>query len=85
MFYCLYYYICPLIADFSADGTGEISGEVQKIKYYEDKFQGLFNELIALADWYDADGDGVIENSEKVWTNQTVRRSRRRSTVVRVN
>tara|TARA_R110002096_G_scaffold83_2_gene278 strand:- start:378 stop:950 length:573 start_codon:yes stop_codon:yes gene_type:complete len=85
VFYCLYYYICPLIADFSADGTGEISGEVQKIKYYEDKFQGLFNELIALADWYDADGDGVIENSEKVWTNQTVRRSRRRSTVVRVN
>jgi hypothetical protein len=45
----------------------------------------LFNELIALADWYDADGDGVIEDSEKVWTAQTVRRSRRRSTVVRVN
>jgi hypothetical protein len=85
VFYALYYYICPLIADFSADGTGEISGEVQKITYYENKFQGLFNELIALADWYDADGDGTIENSEKVWTNQTVRRSRRRSTVVRVN
>ncbi len=80
VFYCMYYYLLPLIGDFSQ----EESAEVQKIKYYEDKFQGLFNELIALADWYDADGDGTIENSEKVWTNQTVRRSRRRSTVVRV-
>jgi hypothetical protein len=83
VFYALYYYLLPLIADFSDEDNG--SAEVQKIKYYEDKFQGLFNELIALADWYDADGDGTIENSEKVWTNQTVRRSRRRSTVVRVN
>tara|TARA_R110002020_G_scaffold77940_1_gene196427 strand:- start:1162 stop:1407 length:246 start_codon:yes stop_codon:yes gene_type:complete len=81
----MYYYLLPLIADFSADGTGDESAEVQKMKYYEDKFQGLFNELIALADWYDADNDGTVEDSEKVWTNQTVRRSRRRSTVVRVN
>ena len=81
VFYCLYYYLLPLIGDFAQ----EESAEVQKIKYYEDKFQGLFNELIALADWYDADGDGTVEDSEKVWTNQTVRRSRRRSTVVRVN
>ena len=85
VFYCMYYYLLPLIADFSADGTGDESAEVQKMKYYEDKFQGLFNELIALADWYDADNDGTVEDSEKVWTNQTVRRSRRRSTVVRVN
>ena len=83
VFYCMYYYLLPLVADFS--GEDDQSAEVQKIKYYEDKFQGLFNELIALADWYDADGDGVIEASEKVWTAQTVRRSRRRSTVVRVN
>ena len=83
VFYCMYYYLLPLVADFSDEDNG--SAEVQKIKYYEDKFQGLFNELIALADWYDADGDGTIEASEKVWTNQTVRRSRRRSTVVRVN
>jgi len=81
VFYCCFYYLLPLIADFSTDE----SAEVQKIKYYEDKFQGLFNELIALADFYDADGDGTVEDSEKVWTNQTVRRSRRRSTVVRVN
>ena len=80
VFYCMYYYLLPLVADFSEDDA-----EVQKIKYYEDKFQGLYNELLALADWYDADGDGTIENSEKVWTNQIVRRSRRRSTVVRVN
>jgi hypothetical protein len=81
VFYCCFYFLLPLIADFSSDE----SAEVQKIKYYEDKFQGLFNELIALADFYDADGDGTVEDSEKVWTNQTVRRTRRRSTVVRVN
>mgnify|MGYP003636392433 CR=1 FL=1 len=80
VFYCMYYYLLPLIADFSTEESAELS----KIKYYENKFEGLFNELIALADWYDADGDGVIEDSEKVWTNQTVRRSRRRSTTVRV-
>jgi len=81
VFYCLYYYLLPLIADFSTEESAELS----KIEYYENKFQGLFNELIALADFYDADGDGVIGDSEKVWTAQTVRRSRRRSTVVRVN
>ncbi len=81
VFYCMYYYLLPLVGDFSQ----EDSAEVQKIKYYEDKFQGLFNELIALADWYDADNDGTVEDSEKVWSAQTVRRSRRRSTVVRVN
>jgi len=80
VYYCFYNYLLPLIADF---GNPE-SNEVQKIQYYESKFNDIFRELLALADWYDADGDGTVEDSEKAWTYQTVRRSRRRSTVVKV-
>lgn len=80
VFYCLYYYLLPLIADFST----EESPEVQKIKYYEAKFNEIFNELIAMADWYDADGDGTVEAGEKAYTYTPVRRSRRRSSVVRI-
>jgi len=78
--YCLKEYILPLIADFS---TAENS-EVQKIRFYEDKFNDLFQELLALADFYDADNDGTVENSEKAWSYRTVRRSRRRNSVVKV-
>jgi len=81
---CVYYalkeYLLPLVADFST----EDSAEVQKIKYYDAKFNDIFNELLALADWYDADGDGVVEDSEKAWSYQRIRRSRRRSSVVKV-
>jgi len=81
VFYCMYYYLLPLIADFSS----EDSPELQKIQYYETKFNGLFNELLAMADWYDADGDGTVEDGEKAYTYATVRRTRRRSSVVKVN
>ena len=80
VYYCLYNYLLPLIGDFST----EESQEVQKIKYYQQKFNDIFQELIAMADWYDADGDGTVEDSEKAYTYATVRRSRRRSNVVRV-
>lgn len=80
VYYCLYNYLLPLIGDFST----EESQEVQKIRYYEAKFNDIFKELLALADWYDADGDGTVEDGEKAYTFATVRRSRRRSQVVRV-
>jgi hypothetical protein len=38
-----------------------------------------------MADWYDADGDGVIEDSEKAYTFSTVRRTRRRSGITRIS
>ena len=81
---CVYYtfkeFLLPLIADFG----NEESNEVAKIKYYDVKFNDIFNELLALADWYDFDGDGTVEDSEKAWTYAPVRRSRRRTTVVKV-
>lgn len=80
VYYCLKEYLLPLIADFST----EESAEVQKIKYYEAKFNDIFNEILALADFYDADDDGTVEDSEKAWSYQRVRRSRRRSSVIKV-
>jgi hypothetical protein len=81
VFYCMYFYLLPLIADFS----NEESPELNKIQYYENKFNGIFNELIAMADWYDADGDGTVEASEKAYSYQNVRRSRRKNRIVRIN
>ena len=79
---CVYYtfkeYIFPLIADF---GNEESAG-VQKIKYYDDKYNQIFQELISLSDWYDADGDGTIQTDEKATYYETIRRTRRRKNIV---
>ena len=80
VYYCFKEYLCPLIADFGE----EDSPEVQKIKYYDAKFNDIFNELLASADWYDADGDGTVEDSEKTTYYQPVRRSRSRRSVARI-
>jgi len=80
VYYCFKEYLLPLIADFST----EDSAEVQKIKYYDQKFNDIFNELLDMADWYDADGDGTVEDAEKVYSYQPVRRTRRRMTVTKV-
>lgn len=81
---CVYYtfkeYLLPLIAQFG----NEDDPEVQKIQYYDTKFQDLFNELTSIADWYDADGDGVVEADERAITYFRTRRTRRRSTIVPV-
>ena len=78
--YALKEMILPLIADF---GNPE-SPEVQKIKFYDAKFNDLYNELLDMADWYDADGDGTVEDAEKAYTFNRVRRSRRRVAVTKV-
>lgn len=54
-------YIMPLVADF---GT-EDSAERNKISYYENKAESLFNELIRAGDWYDFDDDATVESTEK--------------------
>lgn len=81
---CVYHsfaeYIFPLIADF---GNPE-SEEVSKIQYYTQKFNDLFNELVSIADWYDFDNDGTIQNDEKAITYMPTRRSRSRRSIVKV-
>lgn len=80
-YYALKEYILPKIADF---GNPE-SPEVQKIQYYEVKFNDLFEELLSMMDWYDSDGDGTVEDSEKTlrYTLPRRTRGRRRITSVR--
>ena len=53
-------YILPLIADF---GTPD-NAEIEKMKFYENKMNQLFGELIEDGDWYDWDNDGQINPSE---------------------
>lgn len=62
VYYCMFYYVLPKIADF---GTEE-NAEVQKMGYYQNKFENLYNELISNGDWYDLDEDGAVEESDSV-------------------
>lgn len=80
VFYVLKEYILPKAADFGI----EESAEVAKIKYYSDKFEDMFQELIAVADWYDKDGDGTVESGEKLTTFRMTRRTRGKKNIVRI-
>lgn len=61
VYYALYYYILPKIADFST----EDNAERQKIGYYQQKYNSLFGELISAGDWYDFDDSGIISSADK--------------------
>lgn len=61
VFYALEDFILPKLADFA----NPESAEVQKIAYYKEKSEDLFKELIESGDWYDFDGDGTVETTEK--------------------
>jgi hypothetical protein len=73
---CVYHtlkeYLYPKIADFGVEN----SAEVQKISFYESKFNALWEELISAGDFYDTDNDGTVENSEKLISPKPTRRSR---------
>jgi len=79
---CVYYtfsqFLFPLVADF---GNPE-SEEVSKIQYYDAKYNDLFNELISVADWYDADNSGTVDADEKAVSYMRSRRSRSKRSVV---
>lgn len=73
---CVYFalneYILPQYADVGNDEDSEFN----KIAYYSNKFDILLDELIAAGDWYDADDDGTVEDSESVATTIQERRVR---------
>ena len=79
-YYALKEYLLPKVADF---GNPE-SPEVQKITYYENKFENLFTELTSMWDWYSQDGDATVEADEKFIRFSRSRRTRGKSNVVRV-
>lgn len=73
---CVYWalsdYILPGIADFGDDD----SNERQKMGYYRNRADRLFQELINAGDWYDFDGDATIQTDEKEFGNFRLRRVR---------
>ena len=80
VYYCLAQYLLPLIADFG----NEENSTFQKINYYDAKFTDIYNELISIADWYDYDNSGTVDADEKAVTYFQTRRTRRRSSVVKI-
>lgn len=60
VYYGLYEYILPKIADFGS----EDNAERVKIEVYRNKYSKLFDELLADGSWYDYDADGTVELSE---------------------
>lgn len=54
-------FILPSIADFG----NEDNAERQKMGYYANKSEKLFQELVNAGDWYDFDDDSTVESTEK--------------------
>lgn len=77
----LYMYLLPKVADF---GNPE-SAEVQKIQYFEKRFNDMFTELMSDFTWYDNSGDGSVSPNEKMIRYQPTRRTRSKSSIVRVS
>ena len=71
-YYALFNYILPNIADFSNSD----SSEVKKMGYYEQKYNGLFAELIVAGDWYNFNDSDGITSKEKMPGVSNLRRVR---------
>lgn len=54
-------FVLPSIADFGR----EDNAERQKMGYYVQKADALFQELVTAGDWYDFDDDDTISSDEK--------------------
>lgn len=65
-------YILPKIADFG----DEANAERQKMGYYTQRAEKLYDELITAGDWYDFDDDGTVESAEKSPGQYNLRRVR---------
>lgn len=72
VYYALWNYILPKIADFSKEDNAERA----KIGFYQGKYQFLFDELINSGDWYDLNADGIVASEEKMPGNYALKRIR---------
>ena len=64
VYFALLEYVYPSIADF---GNPD-SAEIQKIKFYKDSYNVLFDEVIESGDWYDFSENATIETADKLAT-----------------
>jgi hypothetical protein len=53
--------VYPRVADFG----NETDAGMVKIKFYRDQYTALFEEVLQSGDWYDFDGDNIVEKNEK--------------------
>jgi hypothetical protein len=82
---CSYYVLKEYLLAKVADWGNPESPEVQKIQYFENKFDDLFNELLTIFDWYDFDDSGAIDRSDlHIGQVQHRRRTRGKRNVVRI-
>lgn len=72
VYHCLAKRILPKVADFG----DEDNSERNKMNYYSNEFEILFNDLVSSGDWYDEDEDGTVEDGESVATIVNLRRVR---------
>jgi hypothetical protein len=72
VYFTLYQYLLPKIADFTQQDTAEAT----KIGIYRTKYEELFRELIEDGTWYDFDADGTITVLEKLPTRVNLVRAR---------
>jgi len=62
---CVYTALAEFILPSVADFGNEDNAERQKMGYYTQKSDNLFEELITAGDWYDFDADGTVQSDEK--------------------
>lgn len=72
VYWALSDYILPGIADF---GEAE-NNEREKMGYYRNRADRLFQELVNTGDWYDFDGDDTVQTDEKEYGNLRLKRVR---------
>ena len=72
--------LLPKVDDF---GNPE-SSEVNKINFYETKFNELFNEKLSVIVWYDANADASITSSDEMVNFRKNRRTRGKRFITRV-
>ena len=72
VYHALYFYILPRIADFSKEDNAERA----KIGFNQNKYNQLFEELVNQGDWYDFNGDGTVNSTEKFPGHISLRRTR---------
>lgn len=62
---CIYTALAEFILPSIADFGNEDNAERQKMGYYVQKSEALFQELVTAGDWYDFDDDSTISSNEK--------------------
>jgi hypothetical protein len=62
---CVYLALTDIILPGIADFSDADSSERQKMAYYQQRAETVFEELVRAGDWYDFDDDGIVQSTEK--------------------